>query len=51
MDTDPLVFDYVAPKIVTERVGIRTRSGEIITVNVTFSIYDDGSIGCYCERL
>ena len=50
METDPLVFDYVAPEIVTERVGVRTKSG-IITMSVTFSIYDDGSIGCYCERL
>ena len=48
--TEPLVFDWIPPEIVTERVGVRTKSG-IITMKVTFLIYDDGSIGSICERL
>ena len=43
-------INYVPPEIVNKRVRIRTKTG-IITMTVTFRIYDDGSIGCECERL
>ena len=42
---------HLPPEIVTlPKIQIRTET-EIITVKVTFRIYDDGSIGCDCERL
>ncbi len=42
---------YIPPEIVTlPKIQIRTET-EIITMKVTFLIYDDGSIGSICERL
>ena len=46
-----LMDHYLPPEIVTlPKIQIRTET-EIITVKVTFLIYDDGSIGCECEKV